>query len=210
MTSHATAFPRIQIRRCTGADDIRRYLDDVAALRIEVFRDWPYLYDGDSAYEREYLDAYAASDDSVFVLAFDWETVIGASTGLPLADASVEFRAPFEARGLDVGKVFHLGESVLLPAYRGCGIGHAFFDHREAHAREIGRFDSTAFCAVDRETDDPRRPAEHRGNETFWDKRGYARQAGMTMKLRWKEIDHDETEHALTFWTRPLAAEGEA
>lgn len=215
MTARTTTFPRIQIRRCTGAEDIRRHLDAVAALRIEVFRDWPYLYDGDSAYEREYLEAYAASDDSVFVLAFDWDTVIGASTGLPLADASVEFRAPFESRGLDVGKVFYLGESVLLPAYRGCGIGHAFFDHREAHARSLSRFDATAFCAVDRETDDPRRPAEHRGNETFWANRGYARQAGMSMRLRWNEISHGEIaacdmDHALTFWTRPLSAEGEA
>ncbi len=214
MTSRA-AFPRIQIRRCTGGDDIRPHLDAVAALRIDVFRDWPYLYDGDRAYEREYLDAYASSDDSVFVLAFDGDAVIGASTGLPLADDSAQFRAPFEARGLDLGKVFYLGESVLLPAYRGCGIGHAFFDHREAHARALGRFDTTAFCAVDRDADDPRRPAEHRGNETFWGKRGYTRQPGMTMKLRWNEVGdggagHGEVEHALTFWTRALPAEDAA
>lgn len=215
MTTRAAPFPRIQIRRCTGAEDIRRHLDAVAALRIEVFRDWPYLYDGDSAYEREYLEAYAVSDDSVFVLAFDGDVVIGASTGLPLAHDSLEFRAPFEARGLDVEKVFYFGESVLLPAYRGCGIGHAFFDHREAHARSLGRFDTTAFCAVDRDAEDPRRPAEHRGNETFWDKRGYTRQTGMTMKLRWNEIGdggagYGEVEHALTFWTRALAVEDAA
>lgn len=207
MTARAAAFPRIQIRRCTGAEEIRRHSDAVAALRIEVFRDWPYLYDGDIAYEREYLDAYAASDDGVFVLAFDGDTVIGASTGLPLASDSAEFRAPFEARGADVGKVFYLGESVLLPFYRGYGIGHAFFDHREAHARSLGRFDTTAFCAVDRDAGDPRRPAEHRGNEAFWGKRGYVRQPGMTMRLRWNETGSGEIEHALTFWTRTLAPE---
>lgn len=210
MTARAAAFPRIQIRRCTGAEEIRRHSDAVAALRIEVFRDWPYLYDGDIAYEREYLDAYAASDESVFVLAFDGDTVIGASTGLPLASDSAGFRAPFEARGVDAGKVFYLGESVLLPFYRGYGIGHAFFDHREAHARSLGRFDTTAFCAVDRDADDPRRPVEHRGNEAFWDKRGYVRQPGMTMRLRWNETGSGEIEHALTFWTRTLAPEAAA
>lgn len=215
MTARAAAFPRIQIRRCTGADDIRAHLDAVAALRIKVFRDWPYLYDGSIVYEREYLDAYARSNDSVFVLAFEGDAVIGASTGLPLVDDAAEFRAPFEARGLDPGKVFYLGESVLLPQYRGYGIGHAFFDHREAHARSLGRFDTTAFCAVDRDADDPRRPAQHRGNEAFWEKRGYARQPGMTMTLRWNEIGDSEAGdggvgHALTFWTRALAAEAEA
>jgi GNAT superfamily N-acetyltransferase len=204
MSSNAASTTRIQIRRVAGAD-IRPYLGAVATLRIAVFRDWPYLYDGDPAYEREYLDAYACSDDSVFVLAFDDDAVIGASTGLPLADDSAEFRASFEAQGVDPGRVFYFGESVLLPAYRGQGIGHAFFDHREEHARSLGRFDLAAFCAVDRDLDDPRRPAGHRGNDAFWTKRGYVRQPGMTMRLHWNEIDIGEIEHALTFWTRSLA-----
>lgn len=199
----------LDIRRFSGAD-VRRHLDAVAALRIAVFRDWPYLYDGDPAYEREYLDAYATSPGSVFVLAFDGDAVIGASTGLPLADDTAEFRAPFDAAGLDAARVFYFGESVLLPAYRGRGIGHAFFDHREAHARAQGRFDLTAFCAVDRADDDPRRPPGHRGNEAFWTKRGYARQPGMTVRLRWNELDRGEIEHGLTFWTRALTQERQA
>ncbi|MEE2816993.1 MAG: GNAT family N-acetyltransferase, partial [Pseudomonadota bacterium] len=28
-------------------EDLARAIDDVARLRIAVFRDWPYLYDGD-------------------------------------------------------------------------------------------------------------------------------------------------------------------
>jgi GNAT superfamily N-acetyltransferase len=191
------------VRRFSGTA-VREHLDAVAALRIAVFRDWPYLYDGDRAYEREYLDAYAASPDSVFVLAFAGDGIVGASTGLPLADDSAEFRAPFEQRGLDVGRVFYFGESVLLPAWRGRGLGHAFFDHREAHAQALGRFDTTAFCAVDRDPGDPRRPPAHRGNEAFWTGRGYVRQPGMTMRLRWNEIGRGEVEHALTFWLRPL------
>lgn len=193
----------LRIERVVGAD-VRRHLDAVAALRIAVFRDWPYLYDGDAAYEREYLDAYAASADSVFVLAFDGDAIVGASTGLPLADDSAEFRAPFDAAGIDATRVFYFGESVLLPAYRGQGLGHAFFDHREAHARSLGRFDLSAFCAVDRDPADPRRPAGHRDNDAFWIKRGYVRQPGMTMRLHWNEIDRGDIEHALTFWTRRL------
>lgn len=182
------------------------HLDDVAALRIAVFRDWPYLYDGDIAYERGYLAAYAASADSVVVLARDGDAVVGASTGIPLAQDGAAFQAPFIARGIDVATVFYCGESVLLPRYRGRGIGHAFFDAREAHARALGGFAMTAFAAVDRDPADPRRPAGHRGNETFWGKRGYVRQPGMTMQLDWQEAGVGEARHALTYWLRPLEA----
>lgn len=110
--------------------------------------------------------------------------------------------APFPARAIDVAKVFYCGESALLPAWRGRGIGHAFFDAREARA--LGGFDSTAFAAVDRDASDPRRPPGHRGNEAFRDRRGYVRQPGMTMHLHWNEAGVGDIEHPLTFWLRPL------
>jgi len=179
-------------------------LDDVARLRIGVFNAWPYLYEGSLDYERDYLAAYAATPDAVCVVARTGGEVVGASTGLPLLDDGPAFRQPFEAAGIDPAQVFYFGESVLLPAWRGRGIGHAFFDAREAHARALGRFAMTAFCAVDREADDPRHPPGHRDNAVFWHKRGYARRPGMTLQLRWRETGRGEVLHTLTFWTRML------
>lgn len=186
--------------------DIAPYLQDVARLRVAVFRNWPYLYQGDEAYEREYLAAYANTPDSLFVLAMEGGRVIGASTGLPLSDAGDAFQQPFAKAGIAVEEVFYFGESVLLPHYRRRGIGHAFFDHREAHARALGRFRRTAFCAVDRDEADPRRPAGFRPNDGFWRKRGYARREGMTMCLPWFETGQGEIVHTLTFWLRSLEA----
>ncbi|RBH94602.1 GNAT family acetyltransferase [Xanthomonas oryzae pv. oryzae] len=175
-----------------------------AQLCIAVFSAWPYLYEGDAAYERAYLAADAASPESVFVLARAGETVIGASTGLPLLDDSGAFHAPFRAAGIDPASVFYFGESVLLPAYRGQGIGHAFFDQREAHARALGRFALTAFCSVERAPEDPRKPGDYRSNDVFWRKRGYAPQPGLRVHLEWAELQHGEIDHSLSVWTRAL------
>lgn len=115
--------------------EVLPHLEPVARLRIAVFREWPYLYQGDLDYERGYLAAYAQSPCSVFVLAREGDAVVGASTGLPLLDDGAAFRKPFEQAGADPSKLFYFGESVLLPEYRGRGVGHAFFTAREAHAR---------------------------------------------------------------------------
>lgn len=183
---------------------ITPWLDDVARLRLMVFNTWPYLYQGAAAYERDYLAAYAKSQDSLFVLAFVDGQVVGASTALPLVDETPAFCKPFADRQIPVESVFYFGESVLLPEYRGRGIGHAFFDHREAQARASGRFHWTAFCSIDRDAGDSRRPLEYRANDAFWHKRGYQRQAGMTMHLPWEETGLGEVIHPLTFWLRRL------
>ncbi|NCT66299.1 MAG: GNAT family N-acetyltransferase [Rhodanobacteraceae bacterium] len=191
--------------RTFSGDAIAPYLDAVAALRIAVFRDWPYLYAGDADYERKYLATYAESPHSLFVLAFDGARVVGASTGIPLVDETSAFQQPFLDRGIELPRVFYFGESVLLADYRGRGLGHCFFDEREAYARRLGGFDLTAFCAVERSGDDPRCPAGHRPNDAFWNKRGYQRQDDMFCQLEWQEIGQTLPScHRLRFWLRPL------
>ena len=181
------------------------WFDAVARLRVEVFRNFPYLYQGDAAYEKHYLSMYARSADSLLVLALADGQVVGASTGLPLGDAEPAFQTPFPGRGIPIEAVFYCGESVLLPAFRGLGLGHRFFDEREAHARSLGGIRWTAFASVDRADDDPRRPSDYRSNDPFWTRRGYARQPDMKVRLPWKQVgEAHETGQTLTMWLRPL------
>jgi GNAT superfamily N-acetyltransferase len=184
---------------------VRPHLKALANLRMTVFRDYPYLYDGDSAYEQRYLEAYVRSRRSVFVLALDGEDVVGCSTGIPLVDEIPAIQQPFIGHNMMLGEVFYFGESVLLPAYRGQGIGHRFFDARERHARALPGYRWTAFCAVERAANDSRQPPGYRPNDAFWIKRGYQRQDDMFCTLDWTEIDAlESTPHRLRFWLRPL------
>ena len=179
-------------------------LDDVAALRIAVFRDWPYLYDGDLGYERTYLEAYRQSDAAVLVGAFDGPKLVGAATGMPMVDHADDFAAAFEGTGMAPDTIFYCAESVLLQDYRGQGIGHQFFDIREAHARSLG-LSVSAFCSVVRSADHPLKPAGYRSLDGFWRKRGYAPLAGAVAQFAWKDVDQDEeTSKPLQVWVRHL------
>lgn len=193
----------IEVRRLSG-EALAGALPDVARLRIAVFRAFPYLYDGDAAYEERYLQVYRESDDAILVGAYDGDRLVGAATGTPMEDHADDFGAALAGCGVPLTRIFYCAESVLLPEYRGQGIGHRFFDAREAHARALGRT-HCAFCGVVRPGDHPARPEGYRPLDAFWRGRGYAPVAGAVARFRWKEVGHaEETAHALQFWMRAL------
>ena len=193
----------IRVAPLTG-EALDAALDDVAKLRIEVFRAWPYLYDGDLDYERNYLESYRKSEGAVVVGAFDGTRLVGASTGTPMQDHAAEFAAPFASVPVPIKNIFYCAESVLLPEYRGRGIGHSFFDSRESHAKSLGATHTT-FCAVIRPADHPARPAAYRPLDAFWKKRGYAPLEGAIARFTWKDVGEAQaTEKELQFWMRAL------
>lgn len=194
----------LELKRLSG-EALNQFIPELSRLRIQVFRDFPYLYDGDPEYEARYLQTYIQSPDSVIVLAFDGDKVVGASTGIPLKYETDEVKAPFINAGIDVDSVFYCGESVLLSEYRGQGAGVAFFEHREQHARELGSYEYSCFCGVQRPEDHPRRPAGFRPLDNFWRKRGYEKHPELQTTFSWKELDEDEeSPKPMTFWMKKL------
>ncbi|MCF7978933.1 MAG: GNAT family N-acetyltransferase [Chromatiaceae bacterium] len=224
----------LQILTATGAE-IERHIPALAELRISVFREFPYLYDGDAAYEARYLGTYRQARGSVVVIVLDGERVVGASTALPMAEETDEVKAPFLAQGYDPERIFYLGESVLLPAYRGRGLGVRFFEERERHAQRLcergaehgdgkvadqddgqvadqddgpgakpsDAFDWYAFCAVQRDSDDPRRPPDYVPLNRFWHKRGYQCHPELSTSFSWKEFGEPaETPKPMLFWLK--------
>ena len=179
-------------------------IPDLARLRIAVFRDFPYLYDGDLDYERKYLQKFARLPESTLVVARDGDMIVGASTALPMVKAGEDVIASFRAHGLDPAQYYYFGESVLLSAYRGQGIGVVFFARREARARELG-FRHATFCAVDRPMTHPHRPKDYVPLDAFWTHRGYVRRPELVATFEWKEVgESEETPKTLTFWVKAL------
>ena len=185
-----------------SGEALRAVLPQFARLRIEVFRDWPYLYDGDLDYEARYLGRFLEAPQHVAICAFDGEALVGASTAAPLASQHEEFAAPFRAAGERVEDILYFGESILKSAYRGQGLGHAFFEGREAHASALG-YGKTAFCGVIRPDDHPARPSDHRPLDPFWRKRGYRPLDGMIAHFSWLDVgEAAESRKPMQFWGR--------
>ena len=179
------------------------HLDALGQLRITVFREYPYLYDGSLEYERDYLKCYLNCPRSLVVLAFDDSEVVGATTCLPMADEGPEFQEAFRKFGYDLNEICYFGESILLPRYRGQGLGKEFFRRREAHAKALGGIRYTTFCAVDRPPNHPMRPADYVPLDGLWTKQGYVKHPELQATFVWKEIGEDsESPKTLTFWLK--------
>ncbi|WP_102125559.1 GNAT family N-acetyltransferase [Deinococcus planocerae] len=193
----------LTVRPATG-DELRAFLPDLARLRQEVFRAFPYLYEGSAEYEEGYLRTYLGAPGALVVLARDGGRVVGASTAVPLTRETPEVRAPFRPPEFDPADILYLGESVLLPGYRGRGLGHRFFDEREAHARRLG-LGVTAFCAVRRPEDHPARPEGYRPLDAFWRSRGYSERPDLETTMSWQDVGEErETPKLMRFWVRRL------
>ena len=194
----------MSVATLTG-DALPAVIPDLAALRVRVFRAWPYLYDGSTAYEEDYLRIYLRSARSAVIVARQGGRIVGAATCLPLADETANVQGPFLARFWDVGDFFYFGESVLIPELRGQGVGVAFFAAREAHARAVSHCRVACFCGVERPDRHPARPPGFVTLDGFWARRGYTRRPDLSCEMAWTDIGGAApTTKTLVFWMKSL------
>ena len=187
-----------------SAEELPPYIPALARLRINVFREFPYLYSESEENERRYLNTYLNSRNFCLFAAFDGDEMVGATTCLPLKEEKEEVKIPFLEAGLALEVFTYFGESVLLAPYRGSGIGKKFFLLRESQAL-LFNTPYTTFCSVDRPADHPLRPEEHRFLDSFWEKAGYKKKENLKCTMEWEEIpSHQRKQHRLTFWIKRL------
>lgn len=189
---------------CLKGSAIQTYIHDLATMRIKVFKEYPYLYDGDIASELQYLKSFQACNDSVMVLASDEKKVVGFSTGMPLAQTDTAWQIPFLTSSINPEDIFYLGESILLSEYRGRKIYKHFFWERENVARQMD-FSYTAFCAIERPIDDPKRPPNYFSFDKIWHAYGYKKYPALLVNYEWVEIgDNAVSKKTLAFYLKKL------
>lgn len=183
------------------------YLDQLAGLRLNIFREYPYLYDGQLEDERRYLSGYA--DQGLVLLALDAGRVAGAITGMPLAQESEAFVAPFRNAGLAPEQFYYIGELLLQADYRNLGWGSRLLDRLEQLVGDEGSFSQYCLATVVRPEAHPSRPIGFVPIERFCRRHGYSLMNGVTAQVPWQELDGQVSSKQLEFWHKAcLAPEG--
>lgn len=179
--------------------------DELATLRINVFREYPYLYDGNLEYEKNYLNQYLSTKNSALVIVKDGERIIGAITGIPLNETFSDCKNFFMENKIPMGGIFYLGEITLLKEYRGQGIGARMYELFEEFVRENKAYKEVALCEVVSPKNDPRRTSDYFCLDPFWTKRGFVKHPDWVTQFSWKEIEtENEFYHPMVFWSKKL------
>jgi len=175
-------------------------LEMLGQFRIDIFREYPYLYDGDMAYEAAYLQRYAQSQDGVLCLLLDEQGIRGACTGLPLMDEDASFQAPFEKH--EQQHIFYIGEVMVRANARGQGLGpqliKAMLDQID-----MQRFPIQCLYTVDRGDAHPAKPAQYRAPDYLWQRFGFSLVPEKLAYFSWKDLgDRHATSKPMRVWSR--------
>ena len=192
----------IHVRSFTGSG-IKSHLHSIAKLRTSALQDYPYSEAPNLQREMEHIRHISTCKEAIIVLIFDGHTLVGSALGYPLVWAAAELLKPFRDQGRKVESYFFFGESMLLKLYRGRGIGHHFFDAREAHVTHFATFQHICFC-VPYKTEE-KAPADFIPLNEFYRRRGYIHHPELAFhQIKHKVGQQTPVEVVDTFWIKEI------
>ncbi len=193
----------ISLHYLSGAE-AERYFNDIASMRINYFRDFPYLYEGSLKYEKEYLNTYFSSKNSLIIIALDNGNPVAFSSAIPLSEEMGEIKRSFIEASIDIENYLYIGEVIIQPEYRGKGLLRLFFECYESYARKLGQ-NNLVFMTVNRPLNHPMRPNNYRQLEPLWQHMGYHIRSDVVISLPWKQVDtHKEEQNILDVWVKNI------
>ncbi len=185
-------------------NEVDESLDALATLRIEIFREFPYLYDGKRESELRYLSVYAQTAEACVITVTDAGRVVGAATGIPLQYEQKELIDPFAATPYPVDSIYYVGELLFYPAYRNRGLGMKLLSMMEDKVRSLGSYRYLTCATAVRPDDHRHRPAHYLPIERFLNRTGFKAIAAVTTSFSWLETDGTSREHPMQFWIKEL------
>lgn len=179
-------------------------IDDMATLRLDIFLEYPYLYQGRREDELQYLNTYAEAPDACVILAYDGLAAVGAATGMPLVHEDAKMLEAFAGAPFPLDGIYYVGELLFRPAYRNGGLGRALLVRLENHLRSLGSYRTLTCATVERPDDHPLRPHDHIPITRFLARTGFVRLPGVATHFVWRETDGVERDHPMQFWIKDL------
>lgn len=189
--------------------DSNDYIEKISQLRIEAFKEYPYLYQGELAYEKQYVRGYTTDSKAMIAIAKLDGTIAGISSGIPLISESEivsDAKKIFSAQKINISDYYYYGEIIILPEFRSQGNASKLYSAQDELIKSWG-FKYACILTVVREEDHPLKPKDYKSPDKMWEHFGFFRN-NLTTKHHWPTIQSDmsvvDIDNILEFWTKKL------
>lgn len=190
-------------------EELKPLLPFVAALRIKIFREYPYLYEGDFIEEMEDLRNCSQKSHNAVAIACHNNIPIGFLYGIPLTEFASHFENPvvdlFKEKKLAPETCYYFADIIILPEHRGNHLSKKLFDTLETYAQEQG-YCSASFITESHEFH-PLKPVDYKSLDPLWNSLNY-KKTGLVSHGSWQTHKADGTIvkelHVADIWFKNL------
>ncbi len=187
--------------------EVRSLIPFVAQQRIAIFREYPYLYEGNIDEEYRYLDWFSKLSQSAVAVAYVDNNPVGFITGTSFVEFDAHFNGSqdiFKAAGLNPEDYYYFSEVIVMPEHRGHNLCTQLFQALERVAHH--QFGYTKGCFVtESHKEHPLKPKNYKELDPLWTALGYAK-TSMAIHFRWTTIQPQgqakEKEHSMHYWIK--------
>lgn len=198
----------VAIEILTGKD-VQKYIVLLSRLRVNNFKEYPYLYEGSVEYEKQCMQGYISCPRCVFTIAKVDGKIAGVLTGIPLvSDSSIGTEAEkiFKLNNLNPSEYYYYGEIFVLKKFRNLAVVASLFTAQNSKAKDLG-YKYAVMLTVVRQENHPLKPKKYKSLDQLWARAGFSKM-DLTINCRWPTIRPDgsieDINNLLEFWMKKL------
>lgn len=187
---------------------IAPYLHNITDLCVQIYKEYPYLYEGTSEEYFPFIEYYAQSENGIACLLFDKDRPVGVAIGMPINEMREKYKGPFmNARPHEnLGEIFYLGEYLLLKDYRGKGLGKEIYLEFERSVKKNQNMKKICFCKIDESNQTNLEIENYKPLDGFWVKNGFKKCDDITVSVDWQNVGElNDSPHILIYWLKPFS-----
>lgn len=195
------------IIRIHTKEDLQEVFPFVAHCRINVFREYPYLYEGNFGEEMNDLEHCAQFMHNAVAIAYYKSIPVGFLYGMPFVEFAPHFESPvidlFKDNNLIPETCYYFADIIILPEHRGNNLSKKLFSALEHYAQKQG-YCSASFITESHDIH-PLKPINYKSLDPLWNSLHY-KKTGLVSYGSWQTHQPDGSisrqRHSADIWLK--------
>ncbi len=203
----SAAHEGYHVRLLTG-NAMQYMIPFIAQQRVDAYRGYPYLYEGNLSEGYELLEWHAQVPYATFAIAFHEDVPVGCALGIPFTLYGPHFMGSvelFKSHGIDPDCFYYITDIIILEEHRGKSLATRLTECVETYSMSVG-FGYVCFTSESHEHH-PLKPEGYKELDALWAHLGYHK-TNLVTYAAWNTIQVEGPsrvqDHPLPYWIKKV------